>query len=361
MEKIDSKLQRRQLELMKKRFDVDEEKKTVKLALHYEKASEVLDTSLDSKIPTFDRSKFDFIKDTISDFRPDYKTDLSIQIDDYEDYKADEIMEGFNDAVELTHYSGNREHKKKFVQVTFLIIAGVLLLNIIANGYIIDLFGFSEIGTSVFKEVLDISSWVFIWEAVSLMFLRPSEDRLISLTLAHRLKQVSFLDKKGEVTAKEDYSDSYADTAKERKLRITGKYALLLSGAAFFALGSITLFKSLYSIPSYVSLFQESGGDLSLIVLISTLMSIDFLVFTFEILGGIAALSAFTGRIGKLYKLALPFGLLSFVLEATGLILSIVMEISFVDSILGMVIATAYLFGVIALLITREKRVEKRN
>ena len=90
-------------------------------------------------------------------------------------------------------------------------------------------------------------------------------------------------------------------------------------------------------------------------------MGIDFLVFTFEILGGIAAISAFTGKIGKLYKLALPFGILSFVLEATGLLLSIAMEISFVDSILGMVIATAYLFGVIALLITREKRVEKRN
>ena len=361
MEKIDSKLQRRQLELMKKRFDVDEEKKTVKLSLHYDKASDILDTSLDSKIPTFDRSKFDFIKDTISDFRPDYKTDLSIQIDDYEDYKADEIMEGFNDAVELTHYSGNREHKKKFVQVTFLIIAGVLLLNIIANGYIIDLFGFSEVGTSVFKEVLDISSWVFIWEAVSLMFLRPSEDRLISLTLAHRLRQVNFLDKKGEVVAKEDYSDSYADTAKERKLRIVGKYALLLSGAAFFALGAINLFNFIYSIPTYISLFQIANGDVGFIVLVNVLVSIDALVVTFEVLGGIAAISAFTGKIGKLYKLALPFGILSFVFEVASLVFSIIMEMSFVNSILGAVIATAYLFGVIALMITKEKLKKKQK
>ena len=361
MEKIDSKLQRRQLELMKKRFDVDEEKKTVKLALHYEKASDILDTSLDSKIPTFDRSKFDYIKDTISDFRPDYKTDLSIQIDDYEGYKADEIIEGFNDAVELTHYSGNREHKKKFVQVTFLIIAGVLLLNIIANGYVIDWFGFSEIGTSVFKEVLDISSWVFIWEAVSLMFLRPSEDRLISLTLAHKLKQVNFLNKKGEVVAKEDYSDSYADTAKERKLRIVGKYALLLSGAAFFALGAINLFNFIYSIPTYISLFQIADGDVGFIVLVSAFVSIDALVVTFEVLGGIAAISAFTGKIGKLYKLALPFGILSFVLEVAGLVIGIIMGMSFVNSILGAVIATAYLFGVIALMITKEKLKKKQK
>ena len=361
MEKIDSKLQRRQLELMKKRFDVDEEKKSVKLALHYEKASDVLDTSIDSKVPTFDRSKFDFIKETISDFRPDYKTDLSIKIDDYQGYEAEEIIDGFNDAVELTHYSGNREHKKKFVQVTFLIIAGVLLLNIIAQGFIIDWLELSESGVSIFKEILDITSWVFIWEAVSLMFLRPSEDRLISLTLAHKLKAVTFLDTKGKVVAQEDYSDSYADTAKERNLRISGKYALLVSGAAFFALGAINLFSFISSIPSYITMFQTFQDDTSLIFTINLFIIIDLAVLVFEILGGLAAISAFTGKIGKLYKLALPFGILSFLFEVASLVLSIVLEMSFVTSIIGAVISTGYLFGVIALMITKEKLSKKRK
>ena len=42
MERIDSKLQRRQLELMKKRFDVDEENKIVTIDLYYDKVDDVL-------------------------------------------------------------------------------------------------------------------------------------------------------------------------------------------------------------------------------------------------------------------------------------------------------------------------------
>ena len=36
-------------------------------------------------------------------------------------YKPEELLDGFNDAVELTHYSGNRAHKKKWVQIVFLL------------------------------------------------------------------------------------------------------------------------------------------------------------------------------------------------------------------------------------------------
>ena len=73
----------RRHELMKKRFDVDEENKIVKLDLHYESVDEVLDEHLDTKVASFNREKFAAIQDIVSDFPLEYKVDVGIKIDDY--------------------------------------------------------------------------------------------------------------------------------------------------------------------------------------------------------------------------------------------------------------------------------------
>ena len=83
MEKVDIKLQRRRLELMKKRFDVDEENKIVKLDLHYDHIDELLDTNVYANVPSFDREKFGKIKEFITDFPIEYKVDVNMYVDDY--------------------------------------------------------------------------------------------------------------------------------------------------------------------------------------------------------------------------------------------------------------------------------------
>lgn len=356
MDKIDSKLQRRQLELMKKRFDVDEENKVVKLDLYYDKADDVLLSNIDTYVPTFDREKFSKIREIILDFPLEYKADLNIKIDDYQNYKPEEVLDGFNDAVELTHYSGNREHKKKWIQIVFLLIAGILLLNIMAQGVIENWLNLSETQTSVFKEVFDITSWVFIWQAVSLCFLSPSLDRITSLTLAHRLRDVTFLDKNGKVLVSEDYRDSYAQTAREQKLRIVGKYSLLMAGAAYFGLGLSSLVSIIFDIPSIVTMIQSGGDNALAIALMSIIINgLMLLIVVIEILGGLAAISAFTGKIGKLYKMIIPFGITTFLLQTFALIYGIIAGLLEASVIIGLVISSVYLMGGIFLIITREK------
>ena len=361
MEKIDSKLHRRQFELMKKRFDVDEQNKIVKLDLYYDKADDVLESNIDTKVPTFNRDKFGRIKEIISDFPQEYKADVNIKIDDYQDYKPQDVLDGFNDAVELTHYSGNREHKKKWIQITFLLLAGIVLLTLLARGLIENL-QLSENGTTVFKEVFDIASWVFIWEAVSLMFLSPSEDRIVSLTLARRLHVVSFLDKNNKPVAKEHYLDSYALTAKERKLRIIGKYSLLVSGAAFLALGILDFASVFTDLPGSIQAINDAAGtpEQSLLVTMTVIFSvIQLLAALFETLGGFAAISAFIGK-GRFYKMVLPFGIITFIFHSVIIVLSIIYQSSFISSAIGLLIAVAYLLGAIFLLVTREKVLKKK-
>ena len=355
MAKEENKQHSRQIELMKKRFNVDEEKKIVDLTLNYESANDVLITNLDTKVPTFDRDKFGRIKEIISEFPIDYKVNLDITIQDYNGYEPEEMLEGFNDAVELTVYSGEKDHRKKWLQTTFLLIAGILVLFFIANGVIQNWGGITPTAAEVLREVLDISAWVFVWQAVSLAFLTPSEDRLVSLTLKHRLNYVILRDKESKITAKEQYSDSYNATAKEYKLRTFGRYSLLISGATFFALGSanvLTLIMDIFRISQTIS--NDTGNIGAAVVANIIIYSITLSLIITEILGGLAAISVYTGRLGKLSKLVMPFGITVFVLQIALLVLGILFAAISFTQVLGAIVAALYLFG--ALIIRFKKQ-----
>ena len=360
MEKIDSKTNRRQVELMKRRFDVDEEKKIVKMDVYYDVADDVLDANLDTKVPSFNREKFGRIKELISDFPNEYKVDLNIKIDDYQNYKPEEIMDGFNDAVELTHYTGNKEHKKKWIQITFLLIAGIMLLNIMARGVLTNWLGLSENGTNVFKEVFDITSWVFIWEAVSLLFLSPSETRVISLTLAHRLGQVSLLDKNGKVLVSEDYRESYISTAKEKELRSVGKYMLLITGAAFLGLAINNIIGMIIDLPTFFDTSEVDPEGMPIFIAIAVIATIiSGAAAIFEALGGLAAISAFTGKVGRLYRLVLPFGIIVFAVTTLDVVYGAMNNSSVVAGVIGLIISIIYIVGAIFLMVTKDKEPAK--
>ena len=358
MDRIDSKTQRRQLELMKKRFDVDEENKIVQLNLTFDTADELLEKNIDSKVPTFDRGKFEEITDTISDFPFDYKTDLNIKINDYQDYDSKELVDSLNDAVELNQYSGNKEHRKKWIQITFLLIAGIMILNIMAKGFLDNWLGLEETTASVFREVFDITSWVFIWQAVSLMFLSPTITRRISMTLARRLNKVSLRDKDGNTLQEVDYFDLYQNTINEKKARTFGKYALLISGAAFLALAISNIISVVFSIPDLVAMVQSEteGESIAMLIIVEVIfLTIEVAGALFEALGGVAAMGLFVGKKGKTHKMVLPFGIIVFLLLTTSLVLSIVkVQISFA-AIAGEVIALLYLAGAVCLILTRDK------
>ena len=362
MEKVDNKTHERQVELMKKRFDVDEEKKIVKLDLHYESVDEILETNIDAYVPTFDRSKFERIKEVITDFPTEYKVDINMKIDDYKGLKPEDVMDGFNDAVELTHYDGGRQHKKKWIQIVFLLIAGILILSLIGRDIIFNILNLNESGSSVLREVLDITSWVFVWQAVSLMFLSPTESRLISLTLVKRLNQLSFLDKNGKVVASEHYLDSYSGTAKERKARKLGKYLLLITGAAFFGLGTYNMIEFFFLIPSAVSIGADSEMPAISIIISLFFLSIYMSVVIIEILGGLSAISAFTGKLGKMYRFVFSFGIISLLLEIATIVVAVYNnDGSIVPAVVGSIVSLGYMVGAILIMLTREKPAKKKS
>ena len=68
-----------------------------------------------------------------------------------------------------------------------------------------------------------------------------------------------------------------------------------------------------------------------------------------EILGGLAAISVYTGRLGKLSKLVMPFGITVFVLQIAMLVLGILFAAISFTQVLGAIVAALYLFGALIL------------
>ena len=344
-------------ELMKKKFDVDEEKKIVKLNLHYDKASDLLEEHLETKAPTFNREKFGVMKDIVSDFPVEYKADLNIKVDDYEGFTPDEMLESFDDAVDLTVISGTKAHRKKWIQITLLLIGGILVLYLLARGLLGEWMGLSETTRDVLKEVFDISAWVFVWQAVSLMFLTPTQDRMIYITLAKRIHEVYLLDKDGNILAKEKYNDTHSNEFNERRMHVVAKYLLLIAGAAFFAVGLAHLVdfgSNMVDLISNWSAYTSSDMQVSIVAII-VVMVLDFLVTGFEVIAGVAALLTFTGRAPRFQKLVIPFGSIIILSEIANLVLAIILGLLSFASVLAVVIATAYFVGAILIHVTRIK------
>ena len=157
-------------------------------------------------------------------------------------------------------------------------------------------------------------------------------------------------DKESKITAKEQYSDSYNATAKEYKLRTFGRYSLLISGATFFALGSanvLTLIMDIFRISQTIS--NDTANIGAAVVVNIIIYSITLSLIIAEILGGLAAISVYTGRLGKLSKLVMPFGITVFVLQIAMLVLGILFAAISFTQVLGAIVAALYLFGALIL------------
>ena len=49
------------------------------------------------------------------------------------------------------------------------------------------------IATDIVGEVLDIASWVFIWEAVTVYFLDKTENKFRAKRITKRIKNINFI------------------------------------------------------------------------------------------------------------------------------------------------------------------------
>ena len=295
-----SNIREREIELLKKYYDIDEEKKVVTIPRKFEKASDLIDDKIiNKKNYIIDHDVLADMTSTLRRIPVGYTVNYELHINDYEDYDPKRIVESFNDSLELNNYNLARENRKKILMAAIFLITGLSILFgvMVAKSNKV----FENISNGdVFSEVFDIFAWVFIWEFITVLFLSPSEMEINSRLFRLKVRMVDFYDEDEKLVASIETGTTYFDWEDERKLEKIAKTSLLVSGGAFIAFGFKGVFENIFEFVQMMSLYNEavaSGASADSFFAAVTILSVSsFISYTIEIFGGIVALAIYIGK-----------------------------------------------------------------
>lgn len=336
------KINKRQIDILHKYYEVDEENKLVSVKFNLESDKEMLETSIgkdDSSMFNYELlNKINSIFESIPFV---YKIDIEFDVGGELSQSPQKTLEAFNDTLELGQITSRKDNRRKWLIATMLVMSGILLLffMIISSHY--SWFGDGLQG-EIIAEIIDISAWVFLWEAVTILFLEPSEKRILNLKIKNRVNSIAIY-KKGEdkPLVLEHSKDIFGEWEDESKIKKYGKIALLISSAAFICMG-------FYSCYSLIKFFFENQNIDTGIIFVSSI--IGFLTFAIYILAGLGGLFRYSNRKNLLSKLVGPFAILLILQLVFILTMSAISSewSAITSSISGLIINILYIFGYFA-------------
>lgn len=291
---------KRQIELLEKYYVVDNDKKIINIDLHYPKSSDILlNNEGNINCPLFKNEILETINNSIERTPKDYKVNIIFDIEDYENYKPKQIIESFNDTIELGQYSARRGKQLKNLIASILILVGIILLFFMIIGKNNNWFE-EGIKSDIISEVIDIAAWVFIWEAVTMIFLEQPEQNKFALKIRRKVVQITML-KKGnnEPLYLENTNSIFNNWEGESKIKSVGRNCLLISSSAYLFLALFDI----YSLCKYLL-----ANDLTIFT-IATLIIFTIISSGVSILAGLGGLFKYIGKKNVLANFVRPYAI----------------------------------------------------
>lgn len=284
----------RQLILLKKYYQVDEENKIVTINVYYDKASDFLNTSIGNvDNPIIRDDALENVNSIIQSIPVVYKVKINFDIKDYENYDPKNIIQSFNDTLELNQYTSRRLRQRKNLIAATLILVGVILLCFMVIGKNKTWFG-EGIKAEVISETINIAAWVFVWEAVSMLFLEKSEQKIFALRIRTRVSEIIMLENSSnKILACESSESIFGKWDNESKLKRYSKMATLVSSMVLI----FTAFYTTYDLISGLTLDLISNFLSWIAVIIYIISIIAYL------LAGIAGIRRYVGKTGGISKM----------------------------------------------------------
>lgn len=291
---------KRQIELLEKYYNIDNENKIISIDLHYQKVSDILLTNEGNiNYPLFKNEIIETVNNAIKRTPRDFKINIVFDIEDYENYNPKQIIESFNDTLELGQYSARRSKQTKNLIAAILILIGIILLFFMIIGNNNNWFK-EGIKSDIISEVIDIAAWVFIWEAVTMLFLEQPEQSKLALLIRRKVVQITML-KSGikEPLYVENTNSIFNNWEDESKIKKFGRNCLLISSSSF-------LFLAIFNIYNLFSILLKN--DLSTPkIIISVIVTIISCVIS--ILAGLGGIFKYIGKKNILANFVQPYAI----------------------------------------------------
>ena len=327
----------RQLELIEKYYYLDREKKIIDVDLNYDSVDDILDKEIGNpNNPQFSKNVLETMDSIIENIPTGYKVNINLVLKDYKGYDPKVLMETFNNTLELRRYSSRKKRLNKQVFSGMLIFIGIsiMLLMIICKNYIsFD----NDIQDEILNEVLDIAAWVFVWEAVTMLFLDDPGKSKLAVEIRRKVNKITFYTHDNEEPLLSETNDAiFKNWESISRIKTASRYMLLISSIAF-------LFLAVYSIYDFFKSFNEAAQIVNVVVLII----FGVVQFIVKILGGISGIKLFLNKPVKHYKLLGAYSIIvfiSFCLSVIGIIVS-KETIGLASSIATMIISLMYSIG----------------
>lgn len=180
--------------LIKKYIEVDEENKTVKVTLKYEKASDLISNDVNDT-PFLKEEVYEKITRLITEIPGRYKYNFVIVIDDFENYTSKDLMEIIEDYFGIKYFENKKSLRRKRYAAASLLIAGTifLILSILASS--LKWLG-NETSRTILNEILDIVAWVFIWESATIYYLEGFALKAKQKIIKNKINSITIENKK---------------------------------------------------------------------------------------------------------------------------------------------------------------------
>ena len=189
------KIKKEDYELLSQYYDLDNENQIATINLYYDKVSDVFIKNYNqNKKPTINEEVFENIKKSAEKIPLVYTLKIRFIFNNLEDFFLDELKEDFYSYLAINDYYANKLifHKSKLSLAILLIGVLFLVLNALLKGFDL-IINFSKAWQEIISEILDITAWVFVWEAVTIFYFERNGIKAKVASLRLRVHDIEFI------------------------------------------------------------------------------------------------------------------------------------------------------------------------
>lgn len=189
------KIKKEDYELLSQYYDLDNENQIATINLYYDKVSDVFIKNYNqNKKPTINEEVFENIKKSAEKIPLVYTLKIRFIFNNLEDFFLDELKEDFYSYLAINDYYANKLifHKSKLSLAILLIGVLFLILNALLKGFDL-IINFSKAWQEIISEILDITAWVFVWEAVTIFYFERNGIKAKLASLRLRVHDIEFI------------------------------------------------------------------------------------------------------------------------------------------------------------------------